>query len=726
MIKKIFTLLCLCTLCIGSAWGTDFTLTSKDQVTKDGITISFAQASGSSAPAWYDAGLRLYTNNTVTISSEKNITNITFNWEKQGSKAFATVTASTGTYNHPSAAGNGTWSGSAKSVTFTVSSSGQLQLNTLSVTLASTTVCTVQFDGNEHGTPSSESVTEESAGAGITLPGCTPKSGYAFKGWATSANATTADVGTEGVVYHPISNCTLYAVYKALYTVTIEESQNGTLAVKNGDATVETGSSVEEGTTLTIELTPSAGYKFKNWQYKVDGGSWVTKTANFEHEITSDVSFRANFEEKTKFTINYMVNGEKTEIEAYEGDALVFPTVKAFGGKDFAGWSKSEISTPTDEKPDFVETTGLTANTNITYYAVYVNEDKDVKDMTSTMDFSETSYPDWTIDKNIERTENQGTGETGDYAGKISTNNTYITFNNKVKVTSFGFSLKRTSKNENYNVYIETSTDNKNWEARQTYAMSGFGNGSYTNKTDDTFDGETALYVRFHCYNTTAVRYVDDIVIKYRDENITYTGFCTTVAPLTQDISITSVGYATAYIPFAATISNEANDVKAYYVTVSDDKAKLNEITGTIPAETGVVLKGTGKVTFTESKETPASVEGNLLIGTTKAGGENFEETDYTYYILSNGENGVGFYWDNSTKDSGASAYCGQYKAVLAVPGTTPAKCFLFDFDEPSGINNVNATSESGSIYNLQGVRVSSMTRGNVYIQNGKKFMFNK
>ena len=391
-LKVAMTLLLLCGVC--SAWGTDFTLTSVNQVTKDGITISFAQASGSSAPKWYDAGLRLYTDNTVTISCDKNITSITFNWEKQGSKAFATVNASPGTYTHPSAPGTGTWSGSAKSVTFTVSSSGQLQLNTLSVTLASTTACTVQFDGNEHGTPSNESVTEESAGAGITLPGCTPNSGYAFKGWATSANATTADVGTEGVVYHPSSNCTLYAVYKALYTVTIEEPQNGTLVIKNGEAPVVTGSSVEEGTTLTIEASPSTGYKFKNWQYKVDGGSWNTKTTNFEYKITSNVSFRANFDEKTKFTINYMVNGEKTEIEAYEGDALVFPTVKAFGGKVFAGWSNSKISTPIDETPDFVETTGLTANTNITYYAVYVNEDKDVKDMTSTMDFSETSYSD--------------------------------------------------------------------------------------------------------------------------------------------------------------------------------------------------------------------------------------------------------------------------------------------------------------------------------------------
>ena len=118
-------------------WATDFTLSSASSVTQDGITVSFAKGTGTTAPTWYAAGLRLYVGNTITISSSSNITGITFNWEKQGSKAFASATANVGTYSHPSAAGTGTWSGSATSVTFTIGSSGQLQLNTFSVTVAS-------------------------------------------------------------------------------------------------------------------------------------------------------------------------------------------------------------------------------------------------------------------------------------------------------------------------------------------------------------------------------------------------------------------------------------------------------------------------------------------------------------------------------------------------------------------------------------------------------------
>ena len=132
--RKLFSLL-TAILFAGSMMAVDFTLSSADEVTQDGVTVTFDKASGGTAPTWYSAGLRLYASNTVTITSTTPMTEITFNWEKQGSKAFNTATASEGSYTHPSAAGEGKWTGSATSVTFTIGASGQLQLNTFSVTL---------------------------------------------------------------------------------------------------------------------------------------------------------------------------------------------------------------------------------------------------------------------------------------------------------------------------------------------------------------------------------------------------------------------------------------------------------------------------------------------------------------------------------------------------------------------------------------------------------------
>ncbi len=118
----------------------------------------------------------------------------------------------------------------------------------------------------------------------------------------------------------------------------------------------------------------------------------------------------------------------------------------------------------------------------------------------------------WTISDAIVAT--SGEGNTGTYAGKINTNSTTVQFNEKVYVTSFSYAFKRTSTNNNYSVYIETSTDGSNWSIKDTQAMNTFTNGSYRTVTKE-FDGTQELYVRFRCYNTTAIRYVDDVTITY-------------------------------------------------------------------------------------------------------------------------------------------------------------------------------------------------------------------
>lgn len=62
------------------------------------------------------------------------------------------------------------------------------------------------------------SLTEESVGAGVTLPTATiGVSGWSFAGWATEAVTNTEDEPTlyaAGATYKPTEDCTLYAVYK--------------------------------------------------------------------------------------------------------------------------------------------------------------------------------------------------------------------------------------------------------------------------------------------------------------------------------------------------------------------------------------------------------------------------------------------------------------------------------------------------------------------------------
>ena len=132
--------------------------------------------------------------------------------------------------------------------------------------------------------------------------------------------------------------------------------------------------------------------------------------------------------------------------------------------------------------------------------------------------------------------------------------------------------MKRTSKNANYNVYIETSTDGETWTAAETYNMGDFGNGSYTQKSK-SFDGTTEYYVRFHCYNTTAVRYVDDVSITYSAGNEPPTCITPTFSPAAGT-------FASAQ---NVTISSETDGATIYYTVDGTEPTTESNVYSKIP-----------------------------------------------------------------------------------------------------------------------------------------------
>ena len=268
----------------GNVWGTDFTLSSASSVEKDGITVSFAKGDGGTAPTWYAAGLRLYAKNTVTISSSSAITSITFNWEKQGSKDFATASASTGTYSHPSKAGDGTWTGSATSITFTLGASGQLQLNTFSVTAGSTKtfiLAVPKGDGTYDETQTGQAksaLTETNATKKASCGGGT-LAGYYASIWTSSKISTptstypspvytssTADgsLPASGTKLYPvfINSSGLYLTNPRCATYTLYYDANGGTGAPSDQA----GYAYNTSVTVNSSVTPTrSDYTFLGW-----------------------------------------------------------------------------------------------------------------------------------------------------------------------------------------------------------------------------------------------------------------------------------------------------------------------------------------------------------------------------------------------------------------------------------------------------------------------------
>ena len=109
------------------------------------------------------------------------------------------------------------------------------------------------------------------------------------------------------------------------YTVTYSQSLNGTFTLKNGSQYVISGSSVIEGTVLTVEATPAQGYKLDS--IKVNGARISGLSFMVEDNTTVEAFFN-----KIKYTITYtqpangtltVKNGSQT---IHSGDSVEYGT----------------------------------------------------------------------------------------------------------------------------------------------------------------------------------------------------------------------------------------------------------------------------------------------------------------------------------------------------------------------------------------------------------------
>ena len=140
MIKKLRYLCTLLLIAVASAaWGEEESVTFSEQgysnaqeitsYTGTNFSITFDKGTNNNAPKYYTTGtaIRLYGSNTFTISSENTLTKVVLSFgSSDGSNE---ITTDEGSYD------NGTWTGSAKSITFTIGgTTGNRRLSGLTVT----------------------------------------------------------------------------------------------------------------------------------------------------------------------------------------------------------------------------------------------------------------------------------------------------------------------------------------------------------------------------------------------------------------------------------------------------------------------------------------------------------------------------------------------------------------------------------------------------------------
>ena len=202
-------------------------------------------------------------------------------------------------------------------------------------------------------------------------------------------------------------------------------------------------------------------------------------------------------------------------------------------------------------------------------------------------------------------------------------------------------------------------------------------------------------------------------------------------------LTVSATGYASLYLDYATEIPD---DVKVYIATsVEGDRLMMTQVTGVLPAETGVIVRAkAGTYTFVESEDTPASVEGNLLTGTAT---DTYitAESGYAYYVLDKPEGKeVGMYkaklTDGQFLNNANRAYLALDLGNLGIfddevdteeEGGQLSNGLRFHFGGTTAIDNVEFTNDNfeNVIYDLQGRRVEKPTKPGIYIVNGQKVM---
>ena len=196
----------------------------------------------------------------------------------------------------------------------------------------------------------------------------------------------------------------------------------------------------------------------------------------------------------------------------------------------------------------------------------------------------------------------------------------------------------------------------------------------------------------------------------------------------TLPVTITSAGYATFYCPVAVTLPAEG--LKAYYVSsTTNDKAQMTEITGVIPANTGVILQGVAN-TYDLTIGGEAESVTNKLNGTVAS-----EYISTPSYVLSaQGDPAVvGFYKamlnftvadgiGTKVTENGTHFLNNGFKAYLPATAGGEARFLVFDFGTETGIESIDGENGNvkAEIYDLAGRRVQNAQKG-LYIVNGKK-----
>lgn len=252
--------------------------------------------------------------------------------------------------------------------------------------------------------------------------------------------------------------------------------------------------------------------------------------------------------------------------------------------------------------------------------------------------------------------------------------------------------------NDNWIIY---KINNKSFGLYQ-YSNWGFGSGNYA----------------WH-YNNGSVGF-NKIDPQSAPTDATY-AFTLTDATITLPLNYSKADdarFATTCLPYAVEVADAKGTVETFAGKLNSEKTELTmEKVSAVPANQGIIIKG-------------ASSDKNVVLNVIDAAetidndlqGNTQELTDLTgvySFGRANGTGYVGFF--RSTKSTLVAN-----RAFVKIDNSASqsiAMNFNGTVSSIESVNTNNATMSNAPVYDLTGRRVMKMVKGNLYIQNGKKFI---
>lgn len=588
----------------------------------------------------------------------------------------------------------------------------------------------------------------------------------------------TTDNAVSGYVQILVS-CTKNSIY--IKSVDIEYSSNSPV-LRNSVSTLDFGS-VESGKSKELSFQLSGRNLKSDAVLSVDGEGFSVQPARVspnegeipETDVKVTYSPTSVGNHQAKLTISsdgatakvisltgtaiaptvyhkvtWLVNGENytegnpsSDVAGGKKVTTLPSAPQAIEGKEFVGWTDSNISGSNNEKPSvlFVDTASApVVHADVVYYAVFakktgnevkytkLNSDKfnlDAQYVIGADDANRQVYYFYKyaeVDKDVDW-------------GKMSKDSIPIVFHLS------GKPVKLVAIDEKGNYLAPVEKGFKMSSSEKTIIL----------KSDGTIHADKYLSLRFSPNNglrwytngdgtTFNAAYFYEI-----SGGVNYSGYCTSVPRTVSFKAIDSDG--TRYATFSSTrdvvfVGDDVevaglavkNDIispipvtSASYAVTDASVGKNGEVNGCyVPANTGVLLKSksdTASYYYAKSSY-EVNLSGNMLKPAPVGGGKFEPETGYRYYKLAynnySTKQGLGFYWG---AEEGGAFKVKDGLAYLAVPSADAhnAKGFRFD-GVTDGIGGVEVDrNKSHDLYNLIGQRVVGKAAPGLYVVNGKK-----